>query len=172
MALNSKQGSPRPSADTFTPVSAKTEWQVLHDNAKSTATTVASPLNQSQAGAGWVAVPGHATRLDLRARSTAGGTKTTDPVAAVIGYFGPAFDGDSPSQSDGRVEVLHESITCTLAKKHDDADGTDSAAWDYGATQNNGGDGYDLRGATYILVLGTTAAVGPDNVDIEGRFLN
>lgn len=148
-------------------------WKVCHDDAKaSNVSDVSSAMNLTQTGAFYISVPRGARSVEFRARSTAGGTKTTDPIITLLGLGD--FEGDNPLNTEpGAIpSTLASGITCTLAKVHDDADGTNSAVWDYGAEQNNSGSGYDVRGASHILVVVTTSAVGPDDVDILCKFLN
>lgn len=152
-------------------------WRTLHGDGEATAVSLGSGIslyNQTQDGARWVRVPSGAARLFLRGKSSAGATPTTSPSVAIGLHFGEIPDGDNfPTQGTGTPAIPHTGIACSLTKESDDADGTASAVYDYGPMVTNGGEGYDLYGASWVLVLVTTQGdTTAAETIIEGLFLN
>lgn len=173
MALSSPTGGGTGNLPRFATGSVQSWWQLAHSNAKATAeTSTASPLQIDQDGARWIKVPQGAVRVHLRLKWTAGATVTTSPVVSL--YGAGDFDSDSkdaPTNEDGAPQLLASGVTLTGTKSVDDDDGA-TDTFDYSDAFDNSGDGYDLEGASWLLVPCTTAAAGPTSVQIEAKFLN
>lgn len=178
MALSDPSGGGTGAISRVANGSVQSWWQLAHSNAKATAETeTASPFKIDQEGSFLVKVPQGAVRAYLRLRWTAGGTVTTAPVVSVYGYGD--FDAATkkiPANGDTVPERLASVRTVPGTKIVDNDDGT-TDTFDYGAsvfaTDAEGPDVEgDLRGASWIQVACTTAAAGPDAVQIEVKFLN